>query len=434
LPLDSIDALTGKWGNLEAAMFNKPIELGYVNGLEAKGMKWECKDGLAVNAGRVCKEYTNVNGLYPTIKVFIHGRPGAGKTFLAKKLAEKYKILIVDTKEIIEDAMSKDEEIKAKVEAARAAAKKAKAPDAETMVPTEVSVDIIKKTLSTPHFRNKGFVLDGFPTTHEAAEALFTVQSDSKDDSKDENGSGVADQPQTPNVIIDLHVSVEQAEKRIHSIPVDKVIAAYNDEEGFKARTEEFEKLQDDITKNPLEYFRKSSTILELGFEEKSDVPDSVSRYIDKKFKPKDLSTGEEESYAAMTKRESKILETKNKAEAGAKQKAEEVVKKKEETEKEDAERRKQLLLEEQALVENYSMPLRKYLMKNVVPPITKGLLQVCKVQPEDPVDFLAEYLFKYASANKKSAADNVESEQKNDDESEKKVEEEVKEEGKTTS
>lgn len=33
--------------------------------------------------------------------------------------------------------------------------------------------------------------------------------------------------------------------------------------------------------------------------------------------------------------------------------------------------------------------------MDNVVPILTEGLIEVCKITPEDPVDHLAEYLFK---------------------------------------
>jgi adenylate kinase len=33
--------------------------------------------------------------------------------------------------------------------------------------------------------------------------------------------------------------------------------------------------------------------------------------------------------------------------------------------------------------------------MDNLVPFLTEGLIDVCKTQPEDPVDALAEYLFK---------------------------------------
>jgi len=44
---------------------------------------------------------------------------------------------------------------------------------------------------------------------------------------------------------------------------------------------------------------------------------------------------------------------------------------------------------EEAALV-----PLRNYLMAHVVPTLTRGLIDVTRARPEDPIDFLAEYLF----------------------------------------
>jgi adenylate kinase len=40
------------------------------------------------------------------------------------------------------------------------------------------------------------------------------------------------------------------------------------------------------------------------------------------------------------------------------------------------------------------SQPMRKYLMDNVLPFLTLGLQEVAKVLPDDPVDYLAEYLF----------------------------------------
>lgn len=33
--------------------------------------------------------------------------------------------------------------------------------------------------------------------------------------------------------------------------------------------------------------------------------------------------------------------------------------------------------------------------MDNLVPILTEGLLEVCKRTPEDPVDYLSEYLFR---------------------------------------
>ncbi len=41
------------------------------------------------------------------------------------------------------------------------------------------------------------------------------------------------------------------------------------------------------------------------------------------------------------------------------------------------------------------SQPIRQYLLDNLVPILTEGLIEVCKKTPDDPVDHLAEYLFK---------------------------------------
>uniref|UniRef100_A0A8C9FF52 Adenylate kinase 7 n=1 Tax=Pavo cristatus TaxID=9049 RepID=A0A8C9FF52_PAVCR len=50
---------------------------------------------------------------------------------------------------------------------------------------------------------------------------------------------------------------------------------------------------------------------------------------------------------------------------------------------------------QEQELLEAQSIPLRNYLMRHVMPTLMQGLNECCKIRPDDPVDFLAEYLFK---------------------------------------
>lgn len=50
---------------------------------------------------------------------------------------------------------------------------------------------------------------------------------------------------------------------------------------------------------------------------------------------------------------------------------------------------------EEYELLAVEGEPLRSYLMKYVFPTLTKGLLEVSRLKPDDPVDYLAEYLFK---------------------------------------
>lgn len=54
-----------------------------------------------------------------------------------------------------------------------------------------------------------------------------------------------------------------------------------------------------------------------------------------------------------------------------------------------------QLRNEQKEVLDNKSQPIRQYLLDNLVPILTDGLLDICKRQPGDPVDSLAEYMFK---------------------------------------
>ena len=38
---------------------------------------------------------------------------------------------------------------------------------------------------------------------------------------------------------------------------------------------------------------------------------------------------------------------------------------------------------------------MRQFLMKYIIPVLTEGMIEVCKVGPIDPVDYLADYIFK---------------------------------------
>ncbi len=62
--------------------------------------------------------------------------------------------------------------------------------------------------------------------------------------------------------------------------------------------------------------------------------------------------------------------------------------------------RLKEIRKQEEDVLETQSIPLRNYLMKHVMPTLTAGLIEVSKVRPDDPVDYLAEYLFKHNPTN----------------------------------
>jgi hypothetical protein len=62
----------------------------------------------------------------------------------------------------------------------------------------------------------------------------------------------------------------------------------------------------------------------------------------------------------------------------------------------EEASRLEAIQQQERQLLELRKEPLKKYLMENVIPILTQGLIEVCEVRPEDPIDYLAEWLFRH--------------------------------------
>lgn len=53
------------------------------------------------------------------------------------------------------------------------------------------------------------------------------------------------------------------------------------------------------------------------------------------------------------------------------------------------------LQIEEEKILIAQSESLRAYLMKFVFPTLIKGLMETARLKPNDPVDFLAEFLFR---------------------------------------
>ena len=49
----------------------------------------------------------------------------------------------------------------------------------------------------------------------------------------------------------------------------------------------------------------------------------------------------------------------------------------------------------------NQEVPTRKFLLVNIMPTLTKGLLEVCKINPIDPIDYLADFLFSNSTGEK---------------------------------
>eukprot|EP01065_Artemidia_motanka_P050758 TRINITY_DN8750_c0_g1_i1.p1 TRINITY_DN8750_c0_g1~~TRINITY_DN8750_c0_g1_i1.p1 ORF type:complete len:880 (+),score=459.22 TRINITY_DN8750_c0_g1_i1:83-2722(+) len=59
-----------------------------------------------------------------------------------------------------------------------------------------------------------------------------------------------------------------------------------------------------------------------------------------------------------------------------------------------EEERLASMKAEEREMLEIRKEPLKEYLMTKIIPVLTKGLIEVCEQRPEDPIDYLAEWLY----------------------------------------
>ena len=110
-----------------------------------------------------------------------------------------------------------------------------------------------------------------------------------------------------------------------------------------------------------------------------------------------DDSESDEDEIGALIEREE--IEAK-KAEKDAAEKKlldEETAKENLEREKREAAKLEQIRKNERDLLDKRSQPIRQYLMDNVVPHLTEGLINLCKEVPDDPTEFLANFLLNKA-------------------------------------
>eukprot|EP00948_MAST-09A_sp_MAST-9A-sp1_P003546 g3546.t1 len=130
---------------------------------------------------------------------------------------------------------------------------------------------------------------------------------------------------------------------------------------------------------------------------ELDDIARDLQTYINGGSKPFNYHPTREEVRAA---REKKEREERERIAREAKEKAEAEKKAAEEKAAREAkfeQLQKELKRKEEQQLEANTKPLRSYLMDNIVPLLTEGLVETIKVEPDDPIDFLAEWLFRNA-------------------------------------
>ncbi|XP_003214371.1 adenylate kinase 7 isoform X1 [Anolis carolinensis] len=389
---------------------------------ETFNIKWVSQGGIVENIEQIVNEYKQSRGLLP-IKMCVLGPPGVGKTSIAEQLCKHYKVHHIKIKEVITKAIENLEKIIAPkdipetiLEEEEEEEEEEEAEEGDNIEEAQELLDAVKEnmeqnagriddqyvirfmreTLTSMPCRNQGYVLDGFPKTYELAKDLFNLEEEEEED--DSRGKiHHFDKVITPDFIVSLNAPDEFLKNRIMNLPESVVAGTHYAQDRYLRALSLFRELntEDETVLNYFDEIEMHPQHIDVSKFEGLENSVIVREII--------KNVGEPRNYG-LTDEELEEFERKQAEERLARE-----AKEKADLEKKEADERAQKLAnweewnkrldevkrQEQELLEAQSIPLRNYLMKHVMPTLMQGLNQCCMVRPDDPVDFLAEYLFK---------------------------------------
>ncbi|XP_068993629.1 adenylate kinase 7 [Neodiprion pinetum] len=428
--------------NYDMVTLDLNIEPAY---LEDANLEWYTDLPFSMNIADIAREYKTARNLHP-VKIVVLGPPASGKTRLAKMLAEHYRVHYVHVESLIRDRINK---LTNDIEAAS----KAKSPaageedlgeagdetdddddddyaeyeideeDTDVVESWQAELDEIRRNLSENRGRlddailnkifakklaskecqNQGYVLDGYPKTLRQAKELFGTVEDAEN--QDDVGDGEEEESAPkgfnaeimPELVVVLDATDEFLTERLLILSEDEIQGTHYTEEHLIRRFREYrERNTDDNT--PLQFFDEMEVHPLFIWVEDDPCPNMFSSFnlcLKKIGRPRNYGL-EAEELADLQKRmaaEAKaavIAETERQVAEELNRKA-----KREEKMMEWTNLLEKLKEEEESRLCIMGEPLRHYLVKYIFPTLTQGLVKVAELRPDDPVDYLAEYLFR---------------------------------------
>ncbi|GAW80760.1 hypothetical protein, conserved [Plasmodium gonderi] len=212
-----------------------------------------------------------------------------------------------------------------------------------------------------------------------------------------------------PEFVIVLKSSVELCRSRMMNLPDEEVIKGHNDESGFERRNKKYMKencrndcLEFDQKKSIEDYFlERNVEVFSVHIHENSvleDILTNIYIYIEKNIKFYNFLPSFEEKIKEklhmqqkeLTNEKEKIKNTENKLIA-------EEISENDELIRAQKKRQELLLKHQQQYFQNQSIPLRFYLIKNILPILTDALIHICRTKPKNPCLHIAQYLLENA-------------------------------------
>ncbi|XP_014857505.1 PREDICTED: adenylate kinase 7 [Poecilia mexicana] len=374
---------------IESLQVNLRMEAVNVENLFS--IHWHCEGGLVDNVDLVVEEYRLSRGLLP-LRVCILGPPAVGKTTLSLQICKKYKLHHITLRDTIYKAMAELEGIVKNpdpdAEEVAAEAQELLNTLNESMDSEDISEEqlkVLRDKMTSNQCKNQGYVLDAFPNSYKQAEDLF-------EDEQEEFSEKF-----TPEFVLVLDATEFFLTDRVINLPEETVQDLGYEPEKFLSRLAIYrENMQEE--KSVLNYFEELDIIPVLLEATNGEEP-ATSLLMRKIFTtmgpPRTYSPSPQE----VEEEERRIAEEKMKKEA--EERAVEARKEEEEARSRAArweewtQSSEEVRMLEELHMANLTDQMRSYLMKSVMPTLGKGLIECCRTQPAEPLDFLAEFLFR---------------------------------------
>uniref|UniRef100_A0A3B4ZD72 Adenylate kinase 7 n=1 Tax=Stegastes partitus TaxID=144197 RepID=A0A3B4ZD72_9TELE len=354
-------------------------------------IRWLCEFGLVENIELVVEEYRQARGLLP-IRLCVLGPPAVGKSTVSKKICEHYKLHHITLKETISETISRLVSSQTAHYAQELLSSLKDGVEQNEGV-LDDQLKVLKDKLMSNPCRNQGFVLDDFPKTYEQAKELFDSET-------------LTCVRSTlihfimPEFLLCLDASDSFLTDRVINLP-EGLVQEHN------YRPEHFLRCLARYRENNIEDETVSNFFVEMDITPlyleitSSDTPDCLllmQKIFDTVGQPRNYGPSSQE---VVEKEEEERKKAEQRMSREAQDRAEE-----EQREAEDAKLRavrweewikslEEARQQEEEQLEALSVPMRNYLMEHVMPTLTEGLTECCRVKPPDPVGFLAEYLLK---------------------------------------
>ena len=381
-------------------------------------MEWHCLGGIAAEIKKINIEFNEAKGLKP-ITAFLSGPPCSGKSFCAEQLARYYNVPHINARSVAERVVEAQNELGESIRTRLAELKEEMLEEAENTkkegeeinpdsirprIPKELMAKAFRWTLSQNPCRNRGYVLDGFPKSYDDAWSLFKVMPPSKEDEPEEEepdrAKMITDFAIFPQSVVSIHGSDQELIDKAKELPEEAIRGTHHNLKDLQRRLKEFRNSNNNPTGLPsvTDFFEENAVEVLSVHCNDPHVLDSAKIYMERFGQPVNYMTSDEICERnRVSAREVEREERENRRRAEVSKLEEIEVDKR--VMKNDEIRKKIAAVQQREIdhLERMADHVKGYMLENVYEALAIGLTKVCIKKREDPIDYLAKYLFKHA-------------------------------------